>query len=221
MSNSYIPSRDGDLDTWLTQFKTLIAASPTSYGLVSSDATAITSAYNAWHTAYLAATNETTRSKLTVMAKNEQRAIVLGLVRGYAATIRANKAVSNELKAGIGLHVPDTQPSPVPVPTTQPLLTVTGISQGLQQLNAADQLTPAKKAKPAGATGLLIFRTVAETAVSEPTDAEFVSFVTRAAFQSQFAPADNGKTATYFGRWTNGKGEMGPWSPPASMRIAA
>jgi len=41
-----IPSRDADLDTWLLNFKTLIAATPTNYGLVAADATAITNAFN-------------------------------------------------------------------------------------------------------------------------------------------------------------------------------
>ncbi len=30
-----------------------------------------------------------------------------------------------------------------------------------------------------------------------------------------------GKFATYFARWTNFKGELGPWSAPVTMQIAA
>ena len=33
--------------------------------------------------------------------------------------------------------------------------------------------------------------------------------------------ADRGKFATYFARWTNARGEMGPWSNPVSACIAA
>lgn len=221
MATDYIPSRDSDLDAWLNNFKTLIAANPTTYGLVAADGTAITNAFNAWHTAFLAATNPTTRTKGTVSTKNTQRGIVLGVVRGYAATIRVNKAVSNELKLGLGLHVADTQPTPVPPPATYPILSISKIGQGMQDLRAADQETPNKRAKPAGAAGLLLFRTVGEAPVSEPTGAQFLSFVSQGKFTSNFTPADNGKTATYFARWTNSKGEMGPWSPPASMPIAA
>jgi hypothetical protein len=108
MSNSYIPSKDAELDAWALNFKTLIAATPTNYGLVAADATAISAAYTSWHTAFLAATNPSTRTKGTVETKNVQKANMLTVVRGYAATIRANKAVSNELKIGIGLHVADT-----------------------------------------------------------------------------------------------------------------
>ncbi len=221
MGASYIPARDADLDTWLLNFKTLIAANPTTYGLVAADATAITNAFNSWHTAFLAATNPGTRTMATVATKNLQKANVLGVVRGYAATIRVNKAVSGELKIGLGLHVSDGQPTPIPPPSTYPLLTIKGIGQGQQDLRAADQDSPTRRAKPAGATGLLLFRIVGTGPVSEPSTAEFLSFVSRAAYTSTFAPTDNGKVATYFARWTNSKGEVGPWSPPASMPIAA
>jgi hypothetical protein len=221
MSNSYIPSKDGDLEAWLANFKTLIAASPTSYGLVASDATAVTNAYNAWHTAYLAAVNPTTRTKLTVAAKNQQKAIVLGVVRGYAATIRANAAVSDSLKGGLGLHVRDTTPTPVPPPSTFPTLIITEPMRGLQDLNAHDSTTPNKRAKPSGTAGILLFRAIGATAATDQAEADFLSFVSRTEFKATFDPADNGKTATYFARWTNSKGEVGPWGPAASMPIAA
>ena len=221
MGSSYIPSREADMDAWLLNFKTLIVASPTSYGLVTADGTAISAAYSAWNAAYLAATNPTTRTKATVQTKNQQKANVLSVVRGYAATIRANRAVSDALKIGIGLHIHDSQPTPVPPPSTYPVLTIQGLGLGAQDLNAADQMTPNNRAKPAGAIGLVLFRAVGTGPVSDPSQAQYLAFVTRAEFQSQFDPADNGKTATYFARWTNGKGEAGPWSPPASMPIAA
>jgi hypothetical protein len=221
MGSSYIPQREADLDNWLSNFKTLIAATPTNYGLVAADGTAITNAFNAWHTAYLAAINPTTRTKATVQTKNEQKANVLHVVRGYAATIRDNAAVSDALKIGLGLRIHDTQPTPVPPPSTYPVLTLTGMMTGVQNLRAADQLTPAKRARPSGTAGLLLFRAVDTGPISDPDQARFLSFMTKADYKSQFAPADNGKTATYFARWTNSKGEVGPWSPPASMPIAA
>lgn len=221
MGSSYIPSREADMDAWLLNFKTLIAATPTNYGLVAGDATSISAAYAAWNAAYLAATNPTTRTRLTVQTKNQQKANVLSVVRGYAATIRANRAVSDALKMGLGLHIHDSQPTPIPAPSTYPVLTVRGLGLGAQDLNAADQMTPDKRAKPAGAIGLVLFRAIGTAPISNPDQAAYLAFVTRAEFQSQFTSADNGKTATYFARWTNGKGEVGPWSPPASMPIAA
>jgi hypothetical protein len=221
MPNDYIPARDSQLDAWLLNFKTLIAANPASYGLVAGDATAITNSYNAWHAAYLAATNPTTRTHVTVAAKDAQKILTLDVVRTYAATIRSNTAVSNELKLGLGLRVSDTTPTPVPPPSTYPILAITGAGPAMQELRASDQNTPTRRAKPAGTAGLLVFRVIGTEPATDPNTAPLLGFVTKAAFQSTFAPEDDGKIATYFARWTNGKGQLGPWSAPVSMRIAA
>lgn len=221
MSSSYIPQRESDMDNWLNNFKTLIAATPTAYSLTTSDATSITNGYNSWHTAYLAAVNPTTRTTATVATKNTQKALVLTLVRGYADTIRVNSAVSDALKIGLGLRVRDTVPTPVPPPSTYPMLSLQGMGVGVQDIRAADQLTPAKRSKPVGSAGMLIFRAVAEAPVTDPSQCAFLAFASKTDLKSNFTSADNGKTATYFARWTNSKGEMGPWSPGVSMPIAA
>ncbi len=215
------PTADGPLDVWANNFKTLIAASPTTYGLVTADGTALTTAFNSWHTAYSAAVNPTTRTKATVEAKNVQKENILAVVRGYAATIRVNKAVSPELKIGLGLHVRDTAPTPVPPPSTQPLLTITEPMRGVQDLRARDSASPDRRAKPAGTAGMLLFRAVGTEAVTNPSQASFLVFSGKTDLAFEFPSTDNGKTATYFARWTNSKGEVGPWSPAASMPIAA
>jgi hypothetical protein len=221
MSSDFIPSRDADLDFWLNNFQTLVAANPTNYGLVAGDATSLTNSYNDWHSAYLAATNATTRNHITIAAKDAQKIITVDVFRTYSNTIRANTGVSDTLKLGLGLNVHDTIPTPIPPPSTYPVLGITGAGPLMQDLRAADQLTPTRRAKPHGSTGMLVFRALGTEAITDPTQAPFLGFVTRAEFVSNFDAADDGKIATYFARWTNGKGEMGPWSSPVSMRVAA
>lgn len=221
MANDFIPSRDAELEAWLLNFKTLIAASPTSYGLVTADATAIAASYAAWHAAYSAATNPTTRTHVTIAEKDAQKILTVDVVRTYSTTIRANGAVSDSLKLGLGLRIHDTLPTPIPPPSTYPLLSINGAGPLMQGLRAADQLTPTRRAKPAGSAGLLLFRAVGTAAITDPEQAGFLGFVTKAAFQSSFSSSDDGKIATYFARWTNAKGEVGPWSAPVSMRVAA
>jgi hypothetical protein len=221
MATGYIPSRDADLDTWALNFKTLIAANPTNYGLQSADATAITNAYTSWNAAYLAANNPTTRTKATVATKNAQKANLLTVVRGYAATIRVNHAVSDALKIGLGLHVADHSPTPVPPPSTKPVLAIAKIDQGFQEVRATDETTPNSRARAVGSAGMLLYRAVGTAAVNDPTQATFMSFVGKTSVQSNFDHADNGKTVTYFARWTNAKGEVGPWSQALSASIAA
>jgi hypothetical protein len=181
----------------------------------------LTAAYNSWHSAFLAAINPTTRTHATITTKNVQKANVMSVVRGYGATIRANRAISDALKIGLGIHVRDTSPTPIPPPSTYPLLTVDSFNLSTLQLHAADQDTSDRRARPFGTSGLLLFSVIAPDPAPTPTGLEFNAFLTNPKFQNTFDPSDAGKTVTYFGRWTNGKGELGPWSPPVSIRIAA
>ncbi len=221
MASDYIPTRDSELDPYAINFATLISANPTNYGLQASDATAIDDAVDAWHASYLAATNPSTRTSATIQAKNTQKANVKSVIRGYAAQIRANRAVSDTLKMGLGLRIPDRDPTPIPAPGSYPVLTVESFNLGTLTLTAADQFTPDKKAKPAGSAGLLLFSTIGEAPAIEPSNVDFNAFLSKTKFQNSYGAEQAGQFVTFFGRWTNGKGELGPWSPPVSIRIAA
>jgi hypothetical protein len=60
---------------------------------------------------------------------------------------------------------------------------------------------------------------------SEPTadenDAKFYGAFTRNPIGVLFDDESDGKVATYFARWSTIRGEVGPWSVPVAMRIAA
>ncbi len=88
-------------------------------------------------------------------------------------------------------------------------------------VTATDEATPSKRARAAGSVGMLLFRAVAEDAVNDPTQAQFLTFVGKPSATSSFTSADRGKTVTYFARWTNARGEVGPWSNGVSGAIAA
>jgi len=219
--SSWMPLSDAGFDGFYLNFKTLIAANPTSYGLVAADGTALSSDYTTWHNAYLAASQETTRTRATVATKNLQKPISLALVRGYAAQIRVNRAVSDALKIGLGLHIADTDPTPVPAPATRPVLSIARIAQGFQEVKATDEATPNRRARPAGSAGLLVYRAIGTAPINDPANAEFQAFVGKPAITSSFSPSDSGKVVTYFARWTNARGEVGPWSQGVSGSIAA
>jgi hypothetical protein len=55
----------------------------------------------------------------------------------------------------------------------------------------------------------------------DPKQAQFRGTVTRNSVHVGFEPSENGKVATYFARWAGRRGDVGPWSLPVFMRIAA
>jgi hypothetical protein len=221
MSTRFLPTQESHLDNWLANFSAKTTASPASYGLSSGDASLIKVAVDAWHAAYLTAIAPTTRTAPAVAEKRVQKKNVVAVVRGYAGRVRSNSTVSRELQIGLGLKLRSAKGSPVPVPSTQPVLTVRRIDMGSHQMWAADIEAAPRRGKPAWAAGLMVFRAVGEEPTHRPQDAAFLTLVTKTSFVSTFAHADAGKTASYFARWINAKGELGPWSTASIAAIAA
>lgn len=219
-SSSYIPSRDGDLALWAQAFAAGITANPTAYGLDATIAAGIQSAVDQFIAALGIATNPETRTKPTVADKDGEKVAMLELCRYYAQHIKANLGISDELKEAIGVPLTDSLPTPVPAPTTQPLLSIIGATPLQHTLRYADASTPDKRAKPAGATGLLLFVAYGPTVPTDPETAKFVGLFGRQPMLVDHAAENAGKTAYYCARWTNSKGQMGPWSGWVHLIIA-
>ena len=122
----YIPNRDADLVAWGLNYTDRITATPMAYGLQAADALILQTNYDEFVTAYNLAVNPPTRTIVTVAAKDEERAGFVSLARAYANIIQANEGVTPEQIAELGLTVRDTTPTPIPTPTTQPVLALPG-----------------------------------------------------------------------------------------------
>lgn len=218
MATPYIPPRDADFAAWLLNFATLIAASPTAYGLIASDATAISAQNTDFQAAYTSATNPTTRTSATVAAKDVARLNAQAVVRPYAMRVRNNTTVSDALKVGLGLTIPSTVPTPVPPPSTAPEI---GLRQAIVGQMTLTYKEPgfAGKAKPYGVIGAEFARAIGTVPAVDPTQATVWGTATKSPFAMAFAPADAGKTVTLFARWITRSGpggvaQRGPWSAP-------
>lgn len=224
MTAPYIPPQNPAYDAWLDNFQTLIAAAPTDYGLIAGDATTITAAFNAWHTAYVLATTPETRTSPAIAEMAAQRIASEATVRPYAQQIARNAAVSDLLKTGLGLNLPNPTRPPIPAPTTQPVLTHVQSNPGTVTLRYADVTTPTTKAKPAGVTHAEVRRTIGTAPAVAPDDADFVDLYAKSPFSMSFDSGDVGKIVTVWARWRTRSGnagvsQFGPWSAALSFGI--
>lgn len=223
MATPYIPARDADFASWLLNFATLIAASPTSYGLIAGDATIISAQNTAFQAAYLLATNPTTRTSGTVAAKDAARVNAEAIVRPYAQRIRNNTTVSNLLKVGLGLTIPSTTPTPVPPPTTAPEIGLESAIVGQMRLRYSEPGFLGK-AKPYGVVGAEFTRVISTLPAVDPAQGTIWGVATKAPFVMAFEPGDAGKIATLYARWVTRSGpggvaQKGPWSAPLSISV--
>lgn len=221
MAAPYIPPKDADLAAWAENFSDLITANPTTYGLQAADAVVIAAANAPWQAAYLVAVNPGTRTTVTIAAKNAAKVAFITLARTYASQIRINPGVANADKLDLGLNLPNNSPSPIPPPATWPILAVPTAGPALHEIRFADSSSPASRAKPPLVVQMQLFRGVGVAPIVDPALTQFLAGVTKNPYQSVFTdPTDAGKVATYFARWLNRNGEVGPWSAPVSMIVS-
>src|SRR5947207_5207711 len=114
MGRSYLPSRDAELGQWVTNFSTLITASPGTYGLLAGDAGSIAAYVNAFNSALAVVANPATKTRATVAGKDGAKAAMLDIVRPYAIQVRNNAGVSNADKTALGLTIVDQTKTTVP-----------------------------------------------------------------------------------------------------------
>lgn len=224
MQTSYIPPGNDAYDAWFRNFSTLITANPTTYGLVTGDATAIAAQYTSWHAAYLLAQNPSTRTTPTVAAQAAARSTTVAFVRPYAITISRNPAVTNDAKTAVGVNLPNTARTPVPPPTTVPALALVSAIHFQQTIAYKDTSTPTTKAKPFGAIALELWIAKGTTPATDPSQATLYGSLTKSPAQIGFTSPDVGKFATYWGRWSTksgpgGQNQTGPWSAPLTVAI--
>lgn len=219
MSTSYIPATDAGLAAWSANFEGIVDGDYAALGLTMGQAAAVTAADTAYQAAYTAAIDPSTRTPVTIAAKDAARAALLGTVRPVAIQVRNNPAVSDATKVSLGLTVPTVTPTPVPAPTTVPTLAVLQGTPGIHKIESRDDSTPTSKAKPPGSLQLQLWVAYGVAPAPDPTTAEFEGVYTKSPFSVSLPVAQAGKVATYFGRWVTRRGLVGPWSGGASMTV--
>jgi hypothetical protein len=224
MPANYIPPSDSGFSDWIQNFSTLITADPTSYGLVAGDATAIAAQNTAYQAAYSLANDPSTRTPVTVAAKDAAKATALSTVRPYAQQINLNAAVTNDQRAALGITIRKTVPTPVPPPATAPIISMLSNMPLLATLAYRDPMTPTSKAKPYGVIGVQVFASIGTVAATDPAQAIYQQTATKSPFGLAFTSAQVGKICTIFARYVTRGGpagvqQEGPFSAPFTFSV--
>jgi hypothetical protein len=218
----YIPASDAGFDAWLINFDAIVAVDFADYGISAPQAAALTSATGDWTTAYAAATNPATRTPVTVADKDAARAAAESLARTLAQIIKSfDPPVDPGVLTSLGLTVDSFPPTPVPEPTTFPVLDILQATPQQHKLQYRDSLTPETKAKPYGVISMELWVAIGTAPAPDPSTAVFIATQTKSPFFVTHDPADAGKVATYVARWLTRTGKLGPWSSGVSMTIVS
>jgi hypothetical protein len=222
MAKRFPPRADAAAVACLQSFADGIAANPSMYMLSLPDSDTISRVVGEFADAYRVASNKATRSSADVLRKDQARRVAEILCQGYANRISVNHGVPTPAKLAINVNLPNPTRSRILVAQTQPTLTILKATTGEHHLRCADSASPTRASKPYGAICLEVWASTSDAPASSVDEAKSVGICSRNAITVRFEPDDNRKIATYWARW-RGKhaGDVGPWSMPVSMTIAA
>lgn len=218
MSLGATPRKDQELLAWSLNFKTLITATPTVFGLTAGQATQYGTAHTAFATALQTATEPTTRTKAAIAAKDSAKITLRALAGSFGGMVDKNIAVTNAQKIELGLNVRAT-PSPIPAPSAAPKLTVKtvlGRTVTLQLENA----DVTKRARPAGVQGASVFSHVGDAPPESISSWVFEGSTTKTtvdvAFETSVAP---GAKVWFCAFWYSARALSGPACTPISANL--
>jgi hypothetical protein len=207
----YIPRTDADLDNW--QANTLIpyiSANKVALGVSDATVTALTGAQTTWNTAYAAHQLAQSTATSKRQDKDAARAALVALIRSTVGQMQANPAVTDTQRAAMQITVPDTTPTPAPVPTTRPVGKIDTSERLRHTIEFRDEATPTSRAKPAGVSACELWLFVGTTAPTGPEAMHLQAVDRSTPYLMEFESSDAGKTAWWALRWVNTRGEHGP-----------
>lgn len=218
---NYIPSKDEDFQAWSQNFSTLITATPTAFGLVAGQAVAYAALVASFSAALSAATNPTTRTKPSVASKNVARATLEASSRNLAAVVQGYPSITDTQLAALGLTIRSNSRTPVPSPTTYPILAVVGAGPLQCTVRISDQLTPDLRAMPFGVIAAQIFVKYGTIAPVSIADATFLKVASRQPVRIDFDPSKANQPVSIVAVWQTRRGLIGPMSAVTSTTVIA
>lgn len=222
MSNDWIAKTEAERVNQAQDFATKIAVNPVSLGLTAAEATSMQNDATAFATAFSLATNPVTRTKITVEDKDIKEATCIARMRSYGKRIVANLSVSDTQKSSLGLNIRPAHPTPIPPPSTKPVLSVVSSIGRTVRVRMTDEATPTKRAKPAGVSFAEVFSATGENPPTDISAWKYEGAATRALMDVIFPGSlATGTRVWIAARWVNGRGEHGAVSDPVNSIIVA
>ena len=161
MSRSVTPSTDAGLLFWAENASSKILSQPQRYGQDNDRAQLLQDKTDEYAVAFAAASNPSTRTRITIAAKNAARDALraaAGVINDYA---QADGSVTTGDKLDVGLPVYKA-PAPRPAPLLGPELDVIAVDVRSVYVKMRDRENPLRRGKPVDVASAMIFVAVGD-----------------------------------------------------------
>ena len=212
------PRSDAALLAFSLNFSTKLTANPVAFGISVAQATAYATVHGNFATA-MAAADKALRTPSATAAKNTARTALKLAANQTMDIINGTPTVTVAQKLSLGMNV-RVKPTPAPVPSTAPGIEVKSVSAWTVNIKLSDTANSAKRGKPPGVTGAMIYSYIGAT---PPVDmgAWTLEGMTGKTEQSiTFANTNPGGTKVWFtAYWFNTRKQTGPSSVPITTNL--
>jgi hypothetical protein len=216
-TSDFIPTGDTALRNWSLNFSTLITATPTAYGLTSGDATAYGTLHTAYASALTTALDPATRTPVTVAAKDSARSALVAKARELAAKVQATPSVTPAQKTSLGITPRDAGRTPIPPPSTRPVITINSTAGGNFSLRVVDETVVVGRKRPYGYRGAILYYATGASAPASPADCTVLGVTTRVPQAFDLSSVAVGTRVWLMAQWFNTRGQLGPASTVVSQ----
>ncbi|MDR1645482.1 MAG: hypothetical protein LBS05_06650 [Tannerellaceae bacterium] len=205
----YIPNKDRDLLSWTSNFFTKVEAGAQTWGIPAAEITALSSAFSKFAN-FLSEAEGPERTPVVIEKKNMARDTLVGLIREMVRAHLNGANITNDVRLLLGLHLHDTERTPVPVPTDFPDMDIRPYATRRLDIHFHDK--EGKKAKPYGVNGAVIIYAVLDEPTTNYDLLGRSALATRTPHSIEFPLDERGRTVYIAICWQNEKGQRGPWS---------
>jgi hypothetical protein len=217
MRSDFVPRPDAGFDEWQDNLTIKVAVRAPALSIPPDAVEALQTKKARWTAAFVAAENPATRTKLTVIEKQEARKDYEAALRVFVKSYLAyNPAVTDVDREDFEIPVHKTTRTPAPKADKAPY--VTAIAHGPRQVRFDFGAEQGSTAKPAGQHGVEIASVIAD---AKPPLRQLAhsNFDTHTPLILTFEDEERGKTLWYAARWENTRGAKGPWGEIVSVVI--
>ena len=219
-ASTFLPQREGPLSAWATNLALKLVADPTGFGLVEKDATDFQVLQQAFTAALALLEDPTQRTSPNVADKNDKKKAMVESARELVKRIQAWPGITNPKREELQITVPDVDPTPVPVPSTMPRITILSTLGRVVHFKVND-VDETRRGKPPEVASAFIYRWIGDNPPSDLSAWHFVGASTTAK-QTLTVPADTpaGSQLAITALWVNRKMQPGPACQPVILNVA-
>jgi hypothetical protein len=224
MSTDFIPAKDAEFNTWISNFQAYVAAHAVELGLTPAQALEVLNAKTMWglsYTNHIAAREAAGNAQAT---KEEKKGDATKTVRQIVAVIQARKETTDAQRRSLAITVPDRVPTP-----TDPELIRRLTPEMELDFSVAQQVTvhvgPEPKNEhrnafpyPATAFELEVLYSAIPSG-TENLDALPWQHLANCPHSPHLHVIGHAATVTYRARYFDQLSNVGPWGPPESCSV--